>query len=201
MCRYCRLVMAIYSSLLSLAPSSLYRGCSICRYFSSLYIIDIAIFLRRWWFLRKRLSRDWSHGARNGISQTDFLRLLVVVTTVIIFYLPVSIIAFILNLLLPCPREFSWEKIHDQWGIILKEPISTVDWGCWIVPVTAISLFSLVGITRTSKHLFELLIEWIYDHSPSILKKRLSWMRNISAKCKQLRLAVATDAELQDDSI
>ena len=159
--------------------------------------IDIAIFLRSWWCLRKRLSRKWSFGERDGISQTDFLRLLITSITIIIFYMPVSIISFIHHLSF-LMYEYSWKRIHaHQWTVILKTPEPTGMWEHWIIPITAITLFSLIGITRTSKHLFELLIEWIYDHSPSSLKKRLRWMRDVSVKCKQLRLAVATDAELQ----
>lgn len=191
--------MAFNSGLLSLASRPHGRGCNICRYFSPLINVDLAIFLHRWWYLRKRLSKDWSLGARGGISQTDFFRLLISTTTIVIFYTPLSIIAFIQTLLVP-KHEYSWNRIHEhQWTVIMKTPELTVTatWGSWIIPITAISLFSLVGITRTSKHLFELLIEWVYDNSPSPLKQRLPWMRNISAKCKQLRLAIATDAELQ----
>jgi Pheromone A receptor len=163
---------------------------------SFISITDAGIFIRRWWFLRKRLSRDWSLGARDGISQTEFLRLLVTVTTIIVIYLPISIMILILNLLVP-RQQYSWERVHGlHWGVIIKLPRSTVGWDRWVGPFAAINLFSLMGITRTSKKLFELCIEWTYDHSPSVLQKKLLWMRNVSVKCKQARLAVANDAEL-----
>jgi hypothetical protein len=70
-------------------------------------------------------------------------------------------------------------------------------WESWVGVLTAVNLFSLMGITRTSRNLLELVIEWMYDRMPSVLQKRLLWMRAISAKCKQSRLALATDAELR----
>lgn len=157
---------------------------------------NIGIFLHRWWFLRKRLSRDWGLSARDGISQTDFLRLLITVTTVIIFYLPISIVILIINLLLP-RHPYSWDGVHGpQWGVIAKPPRSSVGWASWVGPLSALNFFSLMGITRASRKLFDLGVEWVYDHLPSLLQRRFLWMRNISAKCKQSRLAEATDANL-----
>lgn len=163
-------------------------------------IINTGIFLRRWWLLRKRLRRDWGLGAREGISQVEFLRLLITVSTIIVFYLPISVVLFIVYALVP-RVPYSWERVHGpQWGVIIKFPRSTIGLDRWVGPLCAISLFSLIGITRTSRKLFELGIESLYDHFPSSLQKRIFWMRNISAKCKQSRLA-ATDAELQEGVI
>lgn len=130
-----------------------------------------------------------------GISQVEFLRILVTVSTVIIFYLPLSIIGFTKGLSRP-RHPYSWDNIYGpQWSTIVKilEPPGL--WGPRIGPLLAIQLFCLMGITKTARQLFELCIEWICDHSHP--KLRLSWMQKTSAKCKQSRLAGASDLELQ----
>lgn len=52
-----------------------------------------------------------------------------------------------------------------KWPVILMIPAPKADLGLWVTPLLAISVFSMIRFTKTSKRLFELVIEWIYDHS------------------------------------
>lgn len=133
----------------------------------------------------------------DGISLTEFLRILITITTIIVLYLPISIFGF--ARLLSLPRiPYSWERIHGpQWAMISKFQMPTARWEIWIPPLVAINLFCLMGITKTAIQLFEHCIEWIYDQSPLMIQRKASWMAKISAKCKQSRLAAANDLELQ----
>ena len=135
------------------------------------------------------------------MSQTQFLRLLITVTTVIIFYLPISVIILIINLL-PPRQPYSWTRVHGyQWGVVTFLERPRVGWDRWIGPMSSINLFSLIGITKASKKIFELVVEWTFDNLPRSLQRKLLWMRNVSAKCKQSRLAGASDAELRDGAV
>lgn len=124
----------------------------------------------------------------------EFLRILVTVSTVIVVYLPLSIIGFVKGLLRP-RHPYSLEDIYGpQWAIIVKiiEPPGL--WGPRIGPILAIQLFCFMGITKTARRLFELCVEWICEHLPS--KLQMLWMQKISAKSKQSRLAGGSDLEL-----
>src|SRR5436309_5782246 len=109
-----------------------------------------------------------------GISQVEFLRIFVTVATVIVIYLPLSLLAFVSGLSLP-RHPYSWENIHgSRWRIIVKRPKLPEAWGPLLGPILVVQLFCLIGIMKTARQLFELCIEWICDHSPSNFQR--SWM-------------------------
>ena len=114
------------------------------------YNIDVGVFLRHWWKLNSQSNHIWSLGITNGISKPDFYRLLCIAIYVVFLYFPLSLFMFILQLQLPL-SIYSWERIHGpQWAIIVKEEYPTVIWGMWIGPLTAITLFSVLGTTRNA---------------------------------------------------
>ena len=128
------------------------------------------------------------------ITQVEFLRIFITAITVILVYFPLSIYGFIGGI--SCPRHpYSWEDIYAiRWSIIIKLPAREGVWGHWLGPVMAVQVFCLMGMTKRARQLFEICVEWIYDHSPSEIQ--ISWMRKISAKCKQARLAEVGELEL-----
>jgi hypothetical protein len=169
--------------------------------FLGVNVAHLGIFLRRWWGIRGRLRRNWNINMSDGVSQVDFLRILFTTATVIIFYLPIAIISFALQVFaetndgINWRTPYSWELVHSpRWGIIEMVEQDTVPWINWSGTIAAISLFALMGLTTTTRQIFEHCIEYMYDRSPSIL--RSSWMATISAKCKRTRLAAMGDIEL-----
>jgi hypothetical protein len=154
--------------------------------------INLGIFLRHWWVRRKRLNESWALGMRNGISQTEFRRLVVTVLSVILIYFPLSIYIFVLNMqrTLQVTTPFSWSTEHGPLsGLIIKEANSSAALASWTAPVIAITSFFFVGTTRNARQFYERCVEWLYDHSPRILKAKLSGMRKISESSKERRLA------------
>jgi len=130
-----------------------------------------------------------------GITQVEFLRIFVTVVTIIVIYFPISVYGFVKGISRP-RHPYSWEIIYAlRWSSIFKYPNEPEEaWGIWLGPVLALQMFCLMGMTKRTRQLFEICIEWICDHSPS--KIQVSWMQKLSAKCKQSRLAEVGDVEL-----
>jgi len=146
-------------------------------------------FLWHWWVRRKRLNQNWTVGIPNGISQSEFRRLIVTVLCVILVYFPLSLIP-----LVAFPKAhkvpFSFKHIHGpMWKFIVFEPQPKAPWGSWIGIFLAIASFALIGLTRNARQFYEHCIEWIYDHIPQKYQARFPFMRNISEKCKERRSA------------
>ena len=154
--------------------------------------INLGIFLRHWWVRRKRLNESWALGMRNGISQTEFRRLVVTVLSVILIYFPLSIYLFVSNMqqTLLVTTPFSWAADHGPMsGLIIKVSLSSAGVESWAAPVVAITSFFFVGTTRNARQFYERCVEWLYDHSPRRLKAKLSVMQKIAESSKERRLA------------
>ena len=124
----------------------------------------------------------------DGISQLEFLRIFLTVTTALGVYLPLSVDGFVLGISRPRHR-YSFIEIYDpQWSIIVKRAELPSEWGAHIGPLLAFHLFGLMGVTKTASRPFDRVIEWICDRMPRNLQPR--WMRKTSAKCKKSRLAL-----------
>lgn len=146
------------------------------------------IFLWHWWPIRKRLSRDWSLNTNVRITQVEFLRIFVTVSSVLFVWFPLSVYGFVKGMSRP-RHSYSWEIIYAlRWSVIVKhtDPPRGA-WGHWLGPVLALQLFCLMGMTKNARQLFERCIEWVCDHSHA--KVQTSWMQKLSAKSKQARLA------------
>ena len=105
----------------------------------------------------------WSLGITNGISKPDFYRLLFMAIYVVFLYFPLSVFIFVLQLRFPLMR-YSWERIHGpQWPIIVKEESPTGFWGLWIAPLTAVTLFSVLGTTKNAIELYKNCVTRIRD--------------------------------------
>jgi hypothetical protein len=129
---------------------------------------------------------------RNGISQTEFNRLVVTVLSVIFLYLPLSIYFLVeyIKLVRQASAPFTWSADHGpESGLIIKEPQPTAQLVAWVAPVTSLTSFFFIGFTRNARQFYERCIEWAYDHSPAKLQGRLSGMRKISEASKERRVA------------
>jgi len=138
---------------------------------------------------------------RNGISQTEFRRLIFTVLTVIAFYFPFSIYVFVLFLEIPM-FPFSWDRIHGPlWGVIVKVAGTSAMPTAWIGPALAFTSFLFIGTTRNARSFYERCVEWLYDHAPSKLQSKLTGMRKVSQTCKERRSAGHTLTGLNGTNI
>src|SRR5579859_3367166 len=149
--------------------------------------LTVGLFIRNYFIRRKRLNQNWALGMKNGISKTEFNRLLVTVLSVLVLYLPLSI--YILIQYVKLPRlPFDWEDIHGPlWGVIVMLPADRVPWTSWIGPALALTSFFFIGFTRNARRFYESCIEWVYDRLPAKFQSHVKWMGRISANCKELR--------------
>jgi hypothetical protein len=132
-------------------------------------LINEGLFLRRWWNLGRQ-SHMGTLGSTTEISQTDFRRLFLAAIYVVFLYFPLSIIVFIQQLRLPRER-YSWERIHGpQWAIIGREESPIAIWNVWIAPVSAVTLFSVLGTTRSAIESYKACISWISDIGHKVLR-------------------------------
>jgi hypothetical protein len=187
-----RLHMAFDSAVPYLVSDAHFCGGYLCWYSIFPSFADLGIFLRHWWVRRKRLNESWSLGMRNGISQTEFNRLVVTVLSVIFLYLPLSIYFLVeyIKLVRQASAPFTWSADHGpESGLIIKEPQPTAQLVAWVAPVTSLTSFFFIGFTRNARQFYERCIEWAYDHSPAKLQGRLSGMRKISEASKERRVA------------
>ena len=150
------------------------------------FYTNVVIFLRNWYIRHKRHNQDWSVGVR-GISRVDFFRLVFTVLSVILFYLPLSLYVFKMDVDVKF-HPYSWSNVHGPlWKYIVMEANERAPWSSWIGILLAMTLFFFVGFTRNAKVSYERGIEWIYDHLPANLQGKSSGMRKISEKCKERR--------------
>jgi hypothetical protein len=176
----------LWSPVLTLV-AAVYAGLS-----SSSHLLTLGIFLRHWWIRRKRLNESWALGMRNGISQTEFRRLVVTVMCVIFLYFPLSLYFLVVNvrIVLQAQQPFIWSVDHGpQSGLIIKLPHETADLISWVAPVLAITSFFFIGTTRNARQFYQRCVESVYDHLPSKLQSKLSAMQKISEASKERRLA------------
>lgn len=180
--------MALRIALLYLVAYTLFNCFWICWYHSPFTLPLILVVFLKNWYLRRRQNQDWSRGV-GGISRTDFLRLVLTVLSVVLFYLPLSLYVLSVEVNVHF-YPFVWSNVHGPlWKFIVKAPSPTgrAAWPSWIGILLAITLFFFVGFTRNAKQSYEHCIEWIYDHSPSKLQAKAGGMRKLSDKCKDRR--------------
>ena len=145
------------------------------------------MFLRHCWVRRKRLNEMWEIGRANGISKSEFLRLIVTVLCVIFVYSPLALLALVEFIEVP-KIPFSISRIHGPlWPIIVFDLRPKALWSSWIGVVLAFACFILVGFTREARKFYKRCIEWIYDRSPHALQTRLGFMQRVSEHCKEGR--------------
>jgi hypothetical protein len=129
-----------------------------------LFVIDIGIFLRHLWVVRRQLDDSWSLGMINGISQTDFRRLLLVAMFMIFMYFPITVCGAIYNSR-GALNPYSWEISHAaQWRLYIPKESSVpppLFWFSWAGPVTALSIFSVLGTTKNAIQYYKNCIDWI----------------------------------------
>jgi len=126
----------------------------------------IVVFLRHWWVHRKRLNDEWKRGTRQGISKSEFRRLQLTVLSVIFFYFPFSIYAFVEALKLH-RIPFSWDRIHGpMWWVIVSIPLPRATIGMWLGPILAFTCFFFIGATRNARLFYLKCVVWICDHTP-----------------------------------
>lgn len=147
----------------------------------------IVLFLRHWWVRRKRMNENWNIGVRNGISRTDFRRLFFTVLCVLFVYLPLSLYGLRIFLLTPL-MPYDPNLIHGpEWKFILFVQRPVAIWSSWVGIALAITSFVLIGFTRNAKRQYEHVVEWVYDHAPQGLQRRLTAWGQTSELCKERR--------------
>jgi hypothetical protein len=88
---------------------------------------------------------------------------------------------------------YSWDRIHGPlWVYIVKLSLPKAHLSLWMGPVLAITSFCFIGTTRNAKRFYQHCVEWIYDHSPKRLQKKLVFMRTTSELCKERRAAMGS---------
>lgn len=158
---------------------------------SILFFINLVIFIRNSWIRRQRLNQRWAVGLNNGISRSEFARLLVTVLSMLLIYWPFSLYCFVeffhQGRLLP----YHWKIVHGPfWKLIVFIRYDKVTWSGWIGVYLAVTSFAFIGFTRNARRTYQQCIEVIYDHIlPKKLQAKLPRMRKISETCKERRNA------------
>ena len=126
---------------------------------------------------------------RTGISPADFFRLIFTVMTLVLLYLPLSLIRFVSYLKADTISSYSFSSIHGPfWGLIVMISVPKADWTLWISYFgMAFASFLLFGIPRKTKPYLQRSVEFLYDRAPTKLQPKLSLMRKIADNCKQRR--------------
>jgi hypothetical protein len=133
------------------------------------------------------MNENWNIGVRNGISRTDFRRLFFTVLCVLFVYLPLSLYGLRIFLLTPL-MPYNPNLIHGpQWKFILFVQRPVAIWSSWVGIALAITSFVLIGFTRNAKRQYEHVVEWVYDHAPQGLQRRLTAWGQTSELCKERR--------------
>jgi hypothetical protein len=159
--------------------------------FSILFLTNLVIFVRNSWIRRQRLNKRWAVELNNGISRSEFARLLVTVLSMLLIYWPFSIYCFVeffqQGRLLP----YHWKIVHGPfWKLIVFIRYDKVTWSGWIGVYLAVTSFAFIGFTRNARRTYQHCIEVIYDHIiPKKLQAKLPRMQKISETCKERRNA------------
>jgi len=126
---------------------------------------------------------------RTGISPADFFRLIFTVLTLVLLYLPLSLLRFVSYLQAGTFSSYSFSDIHGPfWGLIVKISVPKADWSLWMSYFgLAVASFLLFGIPRTAKPYLERSVEFVYDHAPKKHQPKLSLMSKIAEQSKERR--------------